>query len=198
MIPSSFIGDLNYVLTKYKPKRYTSLAKCIEVEVIQQNSSALDEYYNKTKEDTFKQRLKNDFKHYLADENIKLTSDEKAAIYLYAEGSIFCGQFINQLRKGHIGHYNCFMDFLLSGMKKLKLPKQTELYRGTGPYEANIMFNFRKGQKICLDSYTSTTNDTIIATKFAAKSEYIDQSGPLDKTGGIIVINKISWYACYS
>lgn len=190
-IPSSFTNDMNFSFTKYKPKSYRSLKQCIMKETIKHNSSALEIYNKITSETAFKDRLKEDFLYLLADKSIKLTSDEKAAIYLYAESKLFSEEFSKQARTGVIGHFNCYMDYLLSAFKKLKIPEQTLLFRGTGTYEALQLAKFRKDQTVTLDAYTSTSSNEITARRFAAEKTKFPTT-LFDYTGGLVIITKMA------
>lgn len=177
--PTSFSPDLSYSLTKYKPMKYSSIKQCINAEtILYGNGSAPAIFSEILKRIGFQELMYDNILNSLEDKSIKLTNSEKAAIYLFTATKLFSDGFNNQVRTGKIGHFNCYMDLLISGMKKLKKPDNG----------AKIVPTFKKGQKLILDSYTSTSRDFNTALQ-NAKAKNITSSGI---TGAIIVINNIA------
>lgn len=186
IIPNSFDPNLKYTLTKYNPIKYSSLKKCIDSEVKKSFSHATSNYNYILNMDQYKTIIASNLTEQLADPSNPLTDDEIASIYLYTCRAVYSDEFSRQLRTGKVGNYNCYMDYLLSAMNKLKIPEQVDLFRGVGDYETGVLQTIHSGDKIILNSFTSTSSSFNTALNFAF---------PLDeknKRHGIFYIKSLS------
>ncbi|KAH0785920.1 hypothetical protein GPJ56_010181 [Histomonas meleagridis] len=125
-----------YKLTKYTPIKYPSLAECYKNEILTTpnvNHADLQTKFNDISTNEFyKNLLQKDQTPYLVDPNNKLTADEILAVFIYTIYDDFCENFTQQLSLGETGHYNCYFEYLYSGIQKIN-PK----YNG---YESDTLY----------------------------------------------------------
>ena len=146
IMPMHFLPKY-YSLKKYPTIQYTSLEQCFQYELPEfyNNKDKHDSYsdvYDIFKEKILDQKL--DQTKFLVDVNNKLTNDELFAIFRYTyadwKSPTFYQSLIKQLANGVTGSFNCYFEYLMSGLRKIKTdltdsqcstPAANRLYRGT-------------------------------------------------------------------
>lgn len=160
-----------YNLLIYDHLKYNSVEECLLTEYLP-GSSAYKKYLEgKRKRYIDKEIPEKDLTDILIDKNNPLTDNEKFAIFLNTieENGIYYAMK-ETLPKGVIGRFDCFFNYLTSGLQKIKPLKEGTLYRGTSNEKISKfspLDSFKKLNYVSTVSFVSTSSSLETALDFA-------------------------------